>query len=144
MNIYKMRKITLVSYIVKTFLSLAFLDVVIRGISGQFPSLHGMQSYYMTKKSSDSAIESGVLGVFIMLAIILFSGAKIVRGYKFHFNDGQFLLCTIVYGFFLGVLDKTNIRKSRFLEMNREYGIITGSIVSVCTYIVSALIVLSF
>ena len=100
------------------FFVCAIIDLVARFLSqhdlSQITSSYA--DFYEKQKKANSAIQNGMIGVFTVMAMILLAGGKVQNKMKIKVDNGQFFVTCIVVGFFMGLMDKTWVRKDKYSE----------------------------
>ena len=121
------------------------LDIGTRKISeyNTIEALNSYQEFYRKSKISDSAMDNAIVGMFSFLAIVLFSGIKMNKGFKIKIDNGLLFIYCIVMGFFMGLLDRLVLRKDLYQDHMNKSGL-WGGVSSMISYTMVCVIIVTW
>ena len=139
-------KTTLVKLILQCFVIFSLGDLAIRYLTDHvdFVANHNhLEEYYASQRVLDSAVENAIIGTFTVLAVLLFSQCKFGPKMRVKCDAGQFFMFALVFGFFLGLVDKMVIRKKSYATYVEKTNPVYAGVFSSVYYVVAATIILS-
>lgn len=138
------------SHLLKILLQSVFLlslsDLLLRYLTdkSQFiKSWTHLDHFYEKQRPINSALENAVYGTMGILVFLIFSKCSLSSSMKIRCDNGFLFVISIVFGFYLGFLDKHVFRKELYTEYNHEINSVWGSSLSSLYYMGIVLCIIS-
>ena len=114
-------KVKALSALIQLLIYFTASDFLCRYVSQNHNSIkpiNALHTYYKKQRISDSAVENCVVGLIGMMAIVYLCGVKFGKGMRIQVDNSMFLFVSLFAGFWIGVLDKTWVRKEDYQTYN--------------------------